>query len=179
MKSRGASKAAGRPGVPDEGVPEAHGWKLGAHPLLIDQLEKLTVAAEQEDETGANRKLLAHLLDLMLDKIPQGPDAQAYRHGGAIDGGGREWYRGKTGNGRYRLFYRFSSSARVIVYAWMNDKDSLRTRGSKTDAYAMFAKMLRDGDPSSNWDELEAAASQAESRARLDGLLRRAGRGQR
>ncbi len=81
-----------------------------------------------------------------------------YRHGGAIAGGHREWYRAKTGNGRFRLFYRFDSRTMIIIYAWLNDDDTLRTYGSRTDAYAVFARMLDDGNPPGTWDELLAAA---------------------
>src|SRR5450759_5293000 len=100
-----------------------HGWLVFLHPLLLGQLEKLATAAEKEPALtpGPNRKLLGHLRDLMFDNIPQLPDAPAFRHGGALRGGRREWFRAKTGNGRYRLFYRFDSRARIIVYVWVND----------------------------------------------------------
>jgi toxin YhaV len=52
------------------------------------------------------------------------------RHGGTIPGGHRQWFRGKTGNGRYRIFYRYDSRARVIVYAWINDKAPRVFRGA-------------------------------------------------
>lgn len=136
------------------------GWLVLRHPLLLRQLEKLATAAEREPALtpGPNRKLLGHLRDLMFDKIPQAPDAPAFRHGGALSGGRREWFRGKTGNGRYRLFYRFDSRARIIVFAWVNDDEHLRTVGSRDDAYAEFSRMLDDGNPPSSWDELLAAA---------------------
>jgi toxin YhaV len=142
------------PSTSDRAIPESHGWRLVAHPLLLDQLDRLVAAAEREDIRGPNRKLLAHVLDLLLEMIPQNPGATAYRHGGALDGAGKEWFRGKTGGGRYRIFYRFSSLERLIVYAWINDKESLRTRKSRTDVYTVFAKMLRQGNPPATWQEL-------------------------
>ena len=135
------------------------------HPLLVAQLTRLTDAAEREPAPpalpGPNRKLLAHVHDLMTDKIPQDPGAAQYRHGGTILGGHREWFRGKTGHGRYRLFYRFDSVARVIVYAWINDTDTLRAYDSSTDAYVVFGKMLASGKPPKDWDTLLAQAKQA------------------
>jgi toxin YhaV len=68
------------------------------------------------------------------------------------------WFRGKTGNGRYRLFYRFDSTARLILYAWVNDEQNLRTYGSRTDAYAVFRDMVADGTPPKDWAALRAAA---------------------
>jgi toxin YhaV len=135
------------------------------HPLLLDQLEKLTAAAEAErakDLTGGpgpNAKLLGHLLDLMFVKIPQNPGDPIYRQGKTLGPELKNWFRGKTGNGRYRLFFRYDSSAKVIVYAWVNDEQSLRTYGSATDAYTVFRRMvLEDKNPPKDWDELMAAA---------------------
>jgi toxin YhaV len=135
----------------------------------VGQLTRLTEAAEREPAPpalpGPNRKLLAHVYDLMFDKIPQDPGAAQYRHGGTIPGGHREWFRGKTGNGRYRLFYRFDSVACVIVYAWINDTDTLRTYGSSTDAYAVFGTMLANGNPPTDWDTLLAQGTEAAAKA--------------
>ncbi len=142
-------------------LPHAHGWSLLLHPLLLGQIEKLTAAAEQERATypggvlGASTKLLGHLLDLMFDKIPQRPGDTIYRGGKSLP---EDWFRAKTGGGRYRLFYRFDSTSRLIVYAWVNDENHLRTYGSRTDAYAVFRDMVTDGDPPNDWAGLRAAA---------------------
>lgn len=126
-------------------------------------MTKLTDAAEQEPAPpaapGPNRKLLAHVHTLMFDEIPQDTGAARYRHGGTIPGGHREWFRGKTGHGCYRLFYRYDSTARIIVYAWINDRESLRTCGSTSDAYRVFGDMLEAETPPSDWDTLLAAAT--------------------
>lgn len=125
------------------------------HPLLLGQLTRLIDVAEQDDASGPNTKLLGHVVSLMLEDIPQDPENAKYRHGGAIAAAHREWFRGKTGHGRFRLFYRFSTSAKAIVYAWLNDEESLRTRGAKTDAYRVFGKMLADGNPPSGRNALD------------------------
>jgi toxin YhaV len=139
----------------------AHGWSLLMHPLLLGQIEKLTNAADQERAQfsdglpGATTKLLGHLLDLVFDKIPQRPGDTIYRGGKSLPD---DWFRAKTGGGRYRLFYRFDSKTRLIVYAWVNDENNLRTYGSRTDAYAVFRDMIADGDPPEDWARLRAAA---------------------
>ncbi len=103
-------------------LPEAHGWSILMHPLLLNKIEALTVVVERERAKaldggpGPNAKLLGHLLDLMFDKIPQRPGDAIYRGGDSLPPG---WFRGKTGHGRYRLFYRFDSTTRLIVYAWV------------------------------------------------------------
>jgi toxin YhaV len=40
----------------------------------------------------------------------------------------------------------------------VNDENSLRTYGAKTDAYAVFAAMLATGNPPDDWHALLAAA---------------------
>lgn len=157
---------------------EAFGWTILAHPLFLGQIEKLVAAAERERSgptahASPNAKLLAHLLDLALDKIPRDPGNAAYRHGGTLGENRKHWFRGKTGNGRYRLFYRFQSAARIIVYAWVNDETTLRTYGSSTDAYAVFARMLNAGNPPGEWDALIAAANSRSAMHRLAAVARR------
>lgn len=169
---------ASRPAAHSADGIEVMGWTILAYPLFLEQMEKLLAAAERETrgsagEPGQNTKLLAHLLDLAFDKIPRDPGSPAYRQGATLGGGRKHWFRAKTGNGRYRLFYRFQSTARIIVYAWVNDENSLRTYGSRTDAYAVFARMLGEGNSPDDWDALLSAASTGTSPARLRGLARR------
>lgn len=171
------------------GAPSAHqpkgvdvlGWTILAHPLFLAQIERLISAAEAERsgltaDAGSNTKLLGHLLDLAFDRIPRDPGNPNFRHGGALGKDRKNWFRAKTGNGRYRLFYRFQSSARIIVYVWVNDGESLRTYGSKTDAYAVFSKMLDDANPPDDWNGLLAASSKSSSVQRLGAIVKRATR---
>ena len=83
---------------------EAFGWTILAHPLFLDQIERLVAAAEAEASgltrlPGPNAKLLAHLLDLAFDKIPRDPGNTAFRQGGTLGDDRKHWFRGKTGNG--------------------------------------------------------------------------------
>ena len=133
-----------------------------AHPLFIDQLSNLVEGARLEQQAsgfhGPNTKLLGHLLDLMFDKIPQDPGGSQYRQGKTLGADYTHWYRAKTGGGRIRLFYRFNSTARIILYAWVNDENTLRSYGKRDDAYAVFAKMLNAGNPPNDWNDLVTAA---------------------
>ena len=145
----------------------AHGWTILAHPLFLDQVNRLTAAAEADtkprasrrdsDQVNPNTRLLGHLIDLAFDKIPRDPGNPAYRQGTTLGRDRTHWFRGKTGNGRYRLFYRYHSAARIIIYAWVNDAQTLRKTGSRPDAYAVFGRMLGHGNPLDNWDALLAA----------------------
>lgn len=157
------------------------GWTILAHPLFLDAMERLIAAVDAERASSqnvppsGNAKLLGHLLDLAFIKIPRDPGSAAFRHGGTLPDR-RHWFRGKTGGGRYRLFYRFDSRARIIVYAWVNNEDSLRTYGGHDDAYAVFAKMLDGGSPPDSWDDLLEAAGAETARKRMTNLRSGAGR---
>lgn len=155
-------------------MPVINGWTVLAHPLLLDQLEKLTATVERlalkEPDTygsNANTKLLAALQALLFDKIPQDPTATSYVQGSTLGANRRHWFRAKFGGGRFRLFFRYSTRAKVIIFAWVNDENSLRTYGSRTDAYAVFKGMLDDGNPPETWDILLEAASKRRAETRL------------
>ena len=153
---------------------EVNGWQLFAHPLFLDQIEKLADAVEKarvKDPSGwrksANAKLLAALRQLVFETIPQDPTRPEYRQGGTLGDARKHWFRAKFGGGRFRLFFRYSSSAKVIVFAWVIDENTLRTYGAKWDAYAVFRKMLDSGNPPNDW-ALIAAASDPEVQQRLE-----------
>lgn len=148
------------------------GWELFAHPLLLSQIDKLVVAVEREKakaphtfQSGANAKLLATLRRLLFEVIPQDPARAEYRQGSTLGSDRKHWFRAKFGGGRFRLFFRFESRSRIIVYAWVNDETTLRTYGAKTDAYAVFRKMLDKGNPPDDWNTLSKAAMDAASAA--------------
>jgi toxin YhaV len=138
-----------------------NGWTLYAHPLFSEQLDRLTAAVEKAKrkdpktyQSTANAKLLAQLHRLAFETIPVDPARPEFRQGGTLGPSRKHWFRAKFGGGRFRLFFRYSSSAKIIVYAWVNDSDTLRTYGSKSDAYAVFKGMLDKGNPPEHWDAL-------------------------
>ena len=63
----------------------------------------------------------------------------------------KHWFRAKFGAGRLRLIFRYSTRAKIIVFAWVNDETTLRSYGARSDAYAVFRKMLDKGDPPEDW----------------------------
>ena len=134
-------------------------WRLFVHPLIDDQLERLTVAAHRWQMKNAGKppgsiaKRLHRIDRLVREEIPQGPGHAKYRLGGTIGSANTVWFRAKF-FGQHRLFFRFDSAAKIIVYVWVNDEASLRAYGSKTDAYALFKKMLDSGYPPGSFEEL-------------------------
>ena len=151
-----------------------NGWSIAAHPLFLGQLERLTAAVEsaktkdpENYKSTANAKLLAALEDLVFRTIPDDPARPIYRQGATLGGNRKHWFRAKFGGQRFRLFFRFSSEAKIIIFAWVNDQNTLRTYGSKTDAYAVFKGMLDDGNPPDDWAALLKAASGREAQKRM------------
>ncbi len=149
---------------------QVNGWELFAHPLFIEQLERLMAAVEKrraktsdDDARSANFKLLAALYDLVFITIPADPTRPDYRQGNTLGEDYKHWFRAKFGAQRFRLFFRFDTKAGVIIYVWVNDENSKRTYGSKNDAYAVFRKMLERGRPPDNWEALLKAAKSPET----------------
>jgi toxin YhaV len=132
---------------------EVNGWRLFLYPLFQSQLEKLADRVRklgsqdpQGYESRPAAKLLATINYYIGEAIPRDPNSPEYRQGNTLGADNRHWFRAKF-HGRYRLFYRFSSREKVIIYAWVNDEMSLRKAGSKTDPYNIFRTMLESAQP--------------------------------
>jgi len=145
-----------------------NGWRLYGHPLFDRQLDRLVEQVEAlaaKDPRGYGSapatKLLVTLNRLVREIVPRNPNAAEFRLGNALGPDNRHWFRAKF-HQRYRLFFRFSSRAKVIVYAWVSDEKTLRKAGSKTDPYAVFRAMLEAGDPPGSMDGLMARVREIE-----------------
>ena len=143
---------------------QRRGWNLLFHDCLIEQLQKLEAAssrAKAQDpkgfESNANVKLFDALATLILEVVPGDPNRDEYRQGNTMGPAFRHWRRAKIGR-RFRLFFRFDSKTRIIIFAWVNDEHTLRSSGAKTDPYVVFQKMLQSGHPLDDWDGLLAAS---------------------
>ena len=138
------------------------GWTLYIYPLLDEQLttigSKIEAAKRAQPDLYLSQprsKLLAKIIDLTQASIPADPSAPQFRQGNTLGKENRQWFRAKF-HARYRLFFRFSTAERAIVYVWMNDESTLRKSGAKTDPYSVFESMLETGDPPKSFDELLA-----------------------
>lgn len=143
---------------------ERHGWKLLFHECLIEQLRSLASAAARAEaqapeqaDSNANVKLFRALSRLMLDTVPQDPNRDEYRQGNTMGPEFRHWRRAKIGR-RFRLFFRFDTRARIIIYAWVNDENTLRSSGGRNDPYTVFRRMLERGNPPDEWTTLLSAS---------------------
>ncbi len=145
-----------------------NGWRLFAQPLfseplqrLIEKVEKLKAQSPESYTNEPAAKLLATIEDLIYKQIPSNPEAPQYRQGNTLGKKNKHWFRAKF-HRRYRLFFRYSTQYKVIVYAWLNDENTLRKAGAKTDPYAVFLSMLKSGNPPQDLDELMARISELE-----------------
>ncbi len=139
---------------------KVNGWTLLAHDCFLEQLHKLKAAADRAYEgnpagaaSNASVKLFQAVSSLVIKNIPEDPSRAKYRQGRTLGKEHTLWRRAKIGR-RFRLFFRYDSASKIIIYAWLNDESSLRSAASNTDPYAIFQKMLNRGNPPNSWDEL-------------------------
>lgn len=141
-----------------------NGWTLLFHGMMAAQVQSLTAACERAKaadpdgfRSNANVRVLAAIARLVLKTIPEDPGRPDYRIGNTMGKEHRHWSRAKFGQ-RFRLFFRYDSGARIIVFAWVNDETTLRARGSRSDPDTVFRTMLGRGHPPDSWPDLLKAA---------------------
>ena len=137
-----------------------NGWTIYLHPLIIDELDTLISKVETLKEKDPDKytsknvtKRLAAIAKLIFDVIPQDLTKPEYRQGDTLGNDHKHWFRAKFFQ-QYRLFFRFDSTSKIIVFVWVNDENNKRAYGSKSDAYRVFEKMLKSGNPPDDWDQL-------------------------
>ncbi len=146
---------------------ERNGWRLFRHAEFRRSLEALArdverLARQQPEnwQSQPKAKLLRRIVDLIELEIPRDPNAPEYAQGNTLGPSHRHWRRAKF-LGRFRLFFRFDSASRIIVYAWVNDENMLRKAGARTDPYAVFRRKLDQGNPPDDWATLLGQARRA------------------
>ena len=146
--------------MPDQTSLVINGWTVFCHPLFLDELDSLIEKVEilkEKDPLNIEKKnatkRLAAIAKLAFEVIPQDPSLPDYRQGGILGNDHKHWFRAKFFQ-QYRLFFRFDSASKIIVFVWVNDEKNKRAYGSKTDAYRVFEKMLNSGHPPDGWSQL-------------------------
>ncbi|WP_289368065.1 type II toxin-antitoxin system YhaV family toxin [Pantoea stewartii] len=156
---------------------ELNGWKIYFHSCFLNQIAELaqTVAelakAKPDEYKGKKEtKLLRAIERVIVERMAADPLSQDNRHGGTLGDEYKHWFRVKFGQ-QFRLFYRCSAEHKTIIVGWVNDFDTLRAYGSKTDAYKVFAKMLKAGNPPDDWDKLFKEAKKDTATTNVSGFL--------
>jgi len=141
-----------------------HGWTVFAHPLFLAQLEALAQQAEsfkKQDQVESVRKnaskRLAAITKLAFDVIPQDPTRPEYRQGKTLGDDHKHWFHAKFFQ-PCRLCFRYHAPSKVIVLAWVNDKDTKHADERNDAADRVFCKMVESGHPPDDWNQLLAEA---------------------
>lgn len=142
-----------------------NGWTLLQDPAFEQAYEDLVATVEglreKHPETyrkKAPTKILAAIEKLTKEVIPADPTSSSFDMGNTIGPEHRAWKRAKFLQ-QFRLFFRYDTKSRIIIYGWVNDEGTKRAYGSKTDAYRVFQKHLAAGDPPTDWNDLMNRAS--------------------
>lgn len=147
-------------------APVINGWEIYVHPLFFEQyltLKKNLAVEKSKNQIGYKKSNAAKkfymLLKVGYELIPSDPTNRIFYQGNTLGEKRKIWHRAKYLQ-QYRLFFRYRIfvDRKIIILAWVNDANSLRAYGSKTDAYLVFSKMLDSGNPPDDWDELLAAS---------------------
>ena len=88
-------------------------------------------------------KLFAAITRIIYEVIPSDRNHPDFRLRGALSR-----YRRVKGHGlptRYRLFYIFSSSRKLIIILYVNDDHTLRQEGARSDPYVIFTQLVGQG----------------------------------
>ncbi len=91
-------------------------------------------------------KLAKRVYTATLEIIPQNPNDRAYYLKDDL----KKYRRYKQGLERYRLFFAFSTTPKIILYLYLNDIYTLRKEGDKNDPYEIFKTFVRRGRVSHN-----------------------------
>lgn len=138
-----------------------YGWTLYWHALFKKEIERLKLDVLRVKTSDPNNyksnpkyKLLQNVRNLIIDEIPINPKHCKYNLWGNLSA----WKRESIGR-RYRLFFRYYSNNMNIIYAWMNNENTLRKSGDGNDPYVIFSKMINNGKMSTDQMELQRASS--------------------
>ena len=103
-----------------------NGWTIFAHPLFLDEIDTLIEKAEElKSKDPVNyvkknaSKRLAAIAKLAFEVIPADPTIPEYRQGSTLGDDHKHWFRAKFFQ-QYRLFFRFDSASKIIVFASVN-----------------------------------------------------------
>jgi toxin YhaV len=129
-----------------------NGWTLLYHPVFGARYQALRNEARRLKSQLPPAafvqhpvvKLVAAVRRLVLETVPADPNAAEFRLRAGL-----ARFRRARGHGlppRYRLFWVFSESARVVIFLYLNDQATLRQEGSRTDPYEVFKRLVARGD---------------------------------
>lgn len=141
-------------------VATRNGWQLYAFTFFLNTLNELVLEVKKQQANNpsdfynhSSMKMLISIRKAIIDDVPINPAADKFQQGKTLGKTYKHWRRVKSGlPDRYRLFFRFNSETpKAIIYAWINDKNTLRKAGAKTDVYTVFKRYLDQGKVPDTW----------------------------
>lgn len=135
------------------------GWTILYHPVfgvrvraLKDWVKHLKVTlSPAEFAQHPDVKLLSATNTLITKTIPADPNAREFMLKAKLSKFRR--VRGHGLAGRHRMFYVFMAQSKTIIFLYLNDSDTLRKAGAKTDPYQVFAGLVESGKIGADFDE--------------------------
>jgi toxin YhaV len=148
-------------------MPETE-WKILFFSLFKEQYKDLVLEVSQLKakqpgtyKTHPKTKLLGHLQKAIFKDVPADPCHAKYNLGKTLGLEYKNFKRVKQElPSRYRLFFRFDSESKMIIFIWMNDEHSLRKKGSRRDVYAVFKQMIERGEVPKTFDRLKSSSEE-------------------
>lgn len=99
-----------------------------------------------------------------MEQAQLDPTAREYMLGNTIGQKNRDWRRIKNLlPPRYRLFFKFFSQHKEVFFVWLNDENTLRHAGAKTDCYAYFKRLIDGNKIPSNREDLQQVSIPTDS----------------
>lgn len=125
-------------------------WKKYYFSLFYIRLKELyeeTLQLKEKDPHNFQNHEVSKIFSKVvhsIDNISHDPMNSRYLLGKSLGDKYKDWRRDKYDMPpRYRLFFKFfSTPEKELVYAWLNDAETLRKEGSRSDPYVLFRKML-------------------------------------
>lgn len=149
-----------------------NGWQILMEPAFAARYAALLDEATRLKATlppAAFRQhplvnLGASVRRLVTEIVPANPNAPAFQLTGEL-----AKFRRAKGHGlppRYRLFWTFSTEAKVIIILYLNDQATLRKEGAHSDPYERFKSLVKRGEVGADFGENFTAWQRAQERER-------------
>lgn len=123
---------------------------------LKDDVKTISIKDPQNYKHHKKTKFLAAVYYLIFTDIKSNPHDPKFLLGNYLGKEYRMWKRAKNSlPARHRLFFRFNTTEKAIVIAWLNDEFTLRKEGASTDVYFIFRKMLVSKQIPTEWFSLK------------------------
>ena len=126
----------------------------------MDRVEVLKIANPNTYRQHPETKFLNDIIKA-LKECTKDPTKKDYLFTSMLPKELRHWKRIKKGMpNRYRLFFQYQSSTKIIVYVWINGAKNIRREGHKNDVYKAFITIVNRGDIPNAFEDLRSKSTE-------------------